>query len=62
MSELTGMLEPTPQTKKDYRRQWKVIADAMKKALPNLNGFGIFDPVNRYQIEFPNGWDNIDLK
>jgi len=50
------------QTKGDQRRQWQVIANFMKKEMPNLNGFVTFDTVNRYQIELPNGWDNLDLK
>lgn len=59
---MNAELGPTPQTKEDYRRQWQVIANFMKKELHNINGFVIFDTVNRYEIELPNGWDNLDLK
>jgi len=34
----------------------------MKKEFANLDGFVLFDTTNRYQINLPNGWDNIDLK
>ena len=50
------------KTKEDRRKQWQIIANFMKAELPNLNGFVIFDPVARYEIVFPNGWDNLDLK
>jgi hypothetical protein len=54
-------LGPQPQTKAESRRQWKIIADILKQKLPNLNGFVILDVEQRYEIDFPNGWDNIDL-
>jgi hypothetical protein len=53
---------PPPQTKEEYRHQQQVLAEAIKKDLSNLNGFVIFDLVNRYEIDFPNGWDDIEHK
>lgn len=50
------------KTKEDHHREWQIIADFMKKDLPNLNGFVIYDQSQRYQIDFPNGWDNLDSK
>jgi len=55
-------LGPDPKSKDDHRRRWKLIADFMKTNLSNLDGFVIFDPERRYQIDLPNGWDNIDLQ
>ena len=55
-------LGPEPQTKEDYRRRQRIIANVLKEKLPNLNGFVIFDTMQRYEIVFPNGWDNIGLK
>ncbi|MGO9094051.1 MAG: hypothetical protein ACLQGV_02415 [Bryobacteraceae bacterium] len=55
-------LGPEPRTKEEHRKKWKLIADYMKKELPNLDGFVVFDSANRYQINLPNGWDNIDLR
>jgi hypothetical protein len=55
-------LGPDAKTREDYRRQWQIIANFMKAELTNLNGFVIFDPSQRFQIDFPNGWDNLDLK
>ena len=58
---ITTALGPN-KTKQDQRHQWQIIANFMKAEMTNLNGFVIFDPAQRYQIEFPNGWDNLDLK
>jgi hypothetical protein len=49
-------------TKENRRKRWKAIADYMNNEVANLDGFVIFDPQLRYQINFPNGWKNIDLK
>jgi hypothetical protein len=53
---------PDPKTKEEQRKRWTLIADYMKNQLPNFDGFIVFDSTNRYQINLPNGWDNIDLK
>ena len=59
---MTESFGPDPKTKEERRNQWKLIADYMKKEFANLDGFVVFDSTNRYQINLPNGWDNIDLK
>jgi hypothetical protein len=59
---VTDNFGPDPQTKEEYRKKWRLIADYMKREFPNLDGFVVFDSTNRYQINLPNGWDNIDLK
>jgi hypothetical protein len=59
---VTENFGPDPKTKEEYRKKWKLIADYMKKEFSNLDGFGVFDSTNRYQINLPNGWRNIDLK
>lgn len=53
---------PDPKVKEEYRKKFKLIADYIKKEFPNLDGFVVFDTTNRYQINLPNGWDNIKLK
>lgn len=53
---------PEPKTKEETRKRWMLIAGYMKKEYSNLDGFVVFDSTNRYQINLPNGWDNLDLK
>ena len=55
-------LRCTSKTREETRQRWKLVADFMKKEFANLDGFVLFDTTNRYQINLPNGWDNIDLK
>jgi hypothetical protein len=47
------LLHDTSEDRKKYR-------DAVQKyvddASPRLNGFAAFDEINRYRINFPNGW------
>ena len=42
------------------REQWetyrKKLAAYVNKQMPNLDGFVLFDNINRYQIDFPKGW------
>ena|SRR5258708_33335875 len=59
---VTENFGPDPKTKEEYRKKWKLIADYMKKEFSNLDGLVVFDSTNRYQINLPNGWGNIDLK
>jgi hypothetical protein len=42
-------------------RSWEGAYLRLLKS-PILDGFVVFDSQNRYQINFPNGWKNIDLK
>jgi hypothetical protein len=50
------------RTKEDQRRKSGTIAHVIKDEMPNLNGFVIFDSTQHYEIDFPNGWDNLDVK
>lgn len=43
-------------TKEEKERYRKDLEAYVAKEFSNLDGFTIFDEVNRYQIEFPKGW------
>jgi len=49
---------PEPKTSEEWQRRSKLVADYIKREFPNLGGFVVFDNINRYQINLPNGWDN----
>jgi len=55
-------LGPPPKSREDDRRRWKRIAEFMKANLTNVDGFVIFDPEHRSQINLPNGWDSLEVK
>jgi hypothetical protein len=45
------------ETTKDEREKYrKELSAFLKEQAPNLDGFAIFDELNRYQIDFPRGW------
>jgi hypothetical protein len=48
-----SVAQDSPEELKNYR-------DAVQKYVyndfPHLNGFAVFDEINRYRINFPNGW------
>jgi hypothetical protein len=48
------------QPKSDHADNRKKYREAVKKyvndTITQLNGFAAFDDVNRYRINFPNGW------
>jgi hypothetical protein len=50
------------ETKEDRRKRRKAIADYMATEANNLAGFVLFDTENRYRIDFPGGWKNMDSK
>ena len=50
------------KTKEGQRKKWKLIAEYINKEFSNLDGFVVFDTTNRYRINLPNGWSNIELK
>jgi hypothetical protein len=43
------------EERKKFRKELEKYVD---KKLSNLNGFSLFDEMNRYQIDFPNGWSS----
>jgi hypothetical protein len=49
-------------SKEDRQKRRKAIADYMGTEVNNLDGFVVFDTENRYRIDFPNGWNNLDSK
>ncbi len=49
-------------TIEERRNRRKAIAAHVSAELSNLDGFVIFDPQSRYQINFPNGWKKPDAK
>jgi hypothetical protein len=51
-------LGPDPKSYDDFRARRKRLADYAKKEFGNFDGFTLFDTVNRYQINLPNGLDN----
>ena len=53
---------PEPKTSEEYSKRRKLIEDYMKKELHDLDGFVVFDSTNRYEINLPNGWDNVGQK
>jgi len=46
-------------TSEDPGKRRKAIAKYIAEQLTNLDGFVVFDTVNRYQIDFPNGWKSM---
>jgi len=34
----------------------KQLAPFMDRRMSEINGFVLFDPTNRYKVDFPNGW------
>jgi hypothetical protein len=50
---------PAPHTREEHQKQWKQLAGFISEKMPNLDGFVIFDPTRRYEIDFPNGWDRL---
>lgn len=44
------------QTFEEQREYQKRVGDFVNRELGNLDGFVIYDKVNRYQINFPKGW------
>ncbi len=51
-----------PEGKHARSARWKLITGCLKRDIPDLNGFVLFDTANRYQINLPNGWDNFEPK
>lgn len=48
-----AVLHDTADERKKYR---DAVKEYVNKELPKLNGFAAFDEIERYQINFPNGW------
>lgn len=46
----------------EYNKRRKLIEDYMKKEFYDFDGFVVFDSTNRYEIDLPSGWNNIDQK
>ncbi len=44
------------QKEPDRARFQAAVGAWVKKKMPNLDGFVLFDKKNRYEIEFPKGW------
>ncbi len=47
------LLHDTSEERKKYR---DAVQKYVNDDLPRLNGFAAFDEMNRYRINFPNGW------
>ena len=47
------LLRDTPDERKKYR---DAVQKYVNDELPKLNGFAAFDEINRYRINFPDGW------
>jgi hypothetical protein len=45
-------------TKEDQERQQRELLEFLKKEVPNLAGFVLFDDIRRYEIDFPATWGN----
>jgi hypothetical protein len=45
--------EATQDEREKYRKE---LAAFLKEKAPNLNGFALFDELNRYQVDFARGW------
>ena len=45
--------EATKDEREKYRKE---LSAFLKEKTPNLDGFAIFDELNRYQIDFPREW------
>ena len=43
-------------TKDEIEKYRKALSGFLKEETPNLNGFAMFDELNRYQIDFPREW------
>jgi hypothetical protein len=43
-------------SREERRNYYKALEGYVRKELANLDGFVLFDEVNRYQINFPKGW------
>jgi hypothetical protein len=46
----------------EHSKRRKLIEDYMKKEFYDFDGFVVFDSANRYEIDLPSGWANIDQK
>jgi len=49
-------LDPNPKTAEDRNKNHLLLTKYLNEELTNLDGFAVFDIVNRYQIALPNGW------
>ena len=45
--------KPTPDERKQYAA---TVAKYVTDEMGNLDGFALFDTINRYEIDFPSGW------
>jgi hypothetical protein len=48
--------DPTSDERKQYRTD---VAQFVTHKLSNLDGFALFDTSNRFEIDFPNGWEQL---
>jgi hypothetical protein len=46
--------KPTRDEQKQYTTN---VAKYVTDEMGNLDGFVLFDTLNRYEIDFPNGWE-----
>lgn len=49
-------------TKENRRKRGNEIVDHLKNEFSNIDGFVMFDPGSRYQINFPGDWKSKDSK